>query len=101
MTDLCNSIRPSIQFVGDMASNYPDQHVPILDMAVCMIAMTEPANGKYPSYSYPQVEYKFYKKPMARWTVMMASSAMPESTKQETIVNEMIRRLANTSPTRE
>ena len=97
LTGLCNSTMPSIQFVGAVASDYPDEHVPILDMAVCMIEMTEPADENTPKFSYPQVEYKFFKKKMARQTVMKASSAMPEGIKRETLVNEMIRRLANTS----
>ena len=97
--DLANSIRDSIQFVGDVASDYEDKCVPILDMAVRMIEIEvqEDKEKGIPAYSFPNIEYRFFKKKMARKTVMMANSAMPEIIRRETLVNEMVRRLANTS----
>ena len=96
---LANSINPAIQFVGDVASDYPDKYVPILDMAVRMITIEVPENTDdgTPAYSYQNVEYKFFKKKMARKTIMMSTSAMPENIRRETLVNECVRRIANTS----
>ena len=60
------------------------------------IHLVHPITGT-PEYTYPQISYTFYKKPMARETNMMAKSAMPENIRRETLVNEMIRRLSNVS----
>lgn len=67
IVDLANSINPSIQFVGDVASDYPDKYVPILDMAVQMITINVPENKEegIPAYSYQNIQYKFFKKKMA------------------------------------
>ena len=50
-----------------------------------------------PAISYYQATFKFYKKPMARPTIMHANSAMPAKIKRETTSNELLRRLLNTS----
>lgn len=99
IVQLANSINPSIQFMGDIASDYTEGYVPILDISVHMVKIGVPENSEdgTPADSYQNIEYRFYKKPMARKTVMMANSAMPESIKRETLVNEMVRRISNTS----
>lgn len=99
MTELANSIHPSIQFVGDVGRNHGDGRIPILDMKMRVIEVVSPEDPvtKTPAFTYPQVSYTFYKKPMARQTIMAASSAMPEKIKRETVVNEMLRCLSNIS----
>ena len=99
MTDLANSIKPWIQFVVDVGSNYPDHRVPILDMKMKIIHVKVEADlpTGAPAIEYPQVSYNFFKKSMARKTIMAARSAMPEQIKRQTVVNEMLRRLANIS----
>ena len=71
----------------------------MLDMQMQIIRIEAPADHQMniPTYTYPQVSYSFYKKPMARKSIMRADSAMPEGIKRETITNELIRRLSNTS----
>ena len=87
MTDLANSIKPWIQFVGDVGSNYQDGRIPILDMKMCIIHVKVEADSTTgtPEFVYPQVLYMFFKKPMARQTIMAAKSAMPENIKRQTI----------------
>ena len=96
---ISNSISEAIQFEGDVPSNHTSKKVPMLDMQMCIIQVEVPADPvtNTPGYNYPQVSYSFYKKPMARQTIMAATSAMPEGIKRETIVNEMLRRLSNIS----
>ena len=43
------------------------------------------------------MSYCFFKKSMARTTIMKADSAMSEKIKRETLVNELLRRLTNTT----
>ena len=43
------------------------------------------------------MSYTFYKKGVARRSIMPANSAMPEGIKRQTITNELIRRIFNCS----
>merc|ERR1712015_376054 len=49
------------------------------------------------TFTCQQVSYAFFKKIMARPTIMKSDSAMPEKIKRETLVNELLRRLSNTT----
>ena len=98
LVDLANSIRPWIQMVGDYSSKYPDKMVPMLDLKIKMITLTEPEdieNG-IPEYKYQAVYFIFFKKSMARSSIMHAKTAMPEKTKRENACNELMRRTLNT-----
>ena len=95
MMTMANSIRPSIQFTVDVGSNYADNRVPILDMAMRMENISFTEHGT--TFICPQVSYVFFKKSMARTTIMKSASAMPEKIKRETLVNELLRRLTNTT----
>ena len=96
---ISNSVSPAIQFEGDVPSNHQSQKVPMLDMQMRVIRVEVPADPhmNIPAYSYPQVEYSFFKKPMARKSIMRSDSAMPEGIKRETITKELLRRLSNVS----
>ena len=97
LTDLANSINNSIQFTGDVPSNYSSKRVPMLDMQMKIIYLTSPEDPatNTPEYTYPQISYTFFKKTMARKSIMQNNSAMPEGIKRETITNEALRRLSN------
>ena len=95
LVDLANSIRPAIQYTADVGSTYTNGRVPILDMAMKVIEATFTEDGI--TFTCPQVSYNFFKKGMARKTIMKSSSAMPERIKRETLVNELLRRLLNTT----
>ena len=99
MEDISNSIRKSIQMEGDYGSKHTDGCIPVLDLKMRTVLITEKEDKErgMPAISYYQTSFKFYKKPMARPTVMHASSAMPAKIKRETTSNELLRRLLNTS----
>ena len=43
-----------------------------------------------------EIQYKFFKKPMATPLVMMQTSALPANVKRSSLIQEVIRRLRNT-----
>ena len=99
MVAMANSIRPAIQMEGDWGSKNEDGCIPVLDLKMRTVLVhlpRDPQTGR-PEISYYQASFKFYKKPMARPTIMSAFTAMPEKMKRETTSNELMRRLLNTS----
>ena len=74
--------------VGDISItvDYPTKHesgwMPILD---CQMRVEE-----------NEIQYKFFKKPMATPLVMMETSALPGNVKRNSLIQEVIRRLKNT-----
>ena len=77
---------------GDCGSKHTDGCIPVLDlkMSTVLIHEEEDKERKIPSIMYYQTSFKFYKKPMARPTVMHADSAMPAKIKRETTSNECL-----------
>ena len=99
MVAMANTIRPAIQMEGDCDSNHQDGYIPVLDlkMKTVLIHQSEDVVKGTPEIMYYQVTFKFYKKPMARPTIMHANTAMTDKVKRETTSNELMRRLLNTS----
>ena len=97
MVAMANSIQKELQFEGDCGSNHEDGYIPVLDLKMKTVLLTEPGiDGTL--VSYYQTIFKFFKKPMARKTIMNAKTAMSEKVKRETTANELLRRLLNTLP---
>ena len=75
-----------------MEEDVPSQHqsgkLPVLDLQVWV----EEVEG------VPQVMFEFYKKPMKSDTLLLARSAISNSTKRSTLFSEGMRRLLNCSP---
>ena len=94
---IANSIKADLNFTGDCCSNNEDGYIPVLDMKMKTVLVTETAEGR-PPVSYYQTTFKFYKKPMARKSVMNANTAMADKIKRETMSNEATRRMTNTLP---
>ena len=92
--------RPAIQMEGDWGSKNEDGCIPVLDlkMKTVLICEMEDKERGMQAFSYYQTSFKFFKKPMARPTIMDAKTAMPAKMKRETTSNELLRRLLNTSP---
>ena len=99
MVAMANTIRPAIQMEGDCDSNHQDGYIPVLDlkMKTVLIHQSEDVVKGTPEIMYYQVTFKFYKKPMARPTIMHANTAMTDKVKRETTSNELMRCLINTS----
>ena len=83
--EIANSISESTKLTVDCPSlNINNNYfMPILDIQVKVI------NNK--------IEYRFYKKSMSNHRVMLARSAMPPNIKRNSLAQEVIRRLRNTS----
>ena len=94
---MSNTIRPAIQMEGDCGSRNKDGCIPVLDLKMNTVLIRHPADSEEPEYTYYQVTFKFYKKPMARPTIMHAKTAMTDKMKRETTSNELMRRFLNTS----
>ena len=82
---IANSISESTKLTVDCPSmNTNNQNfMPILDIQVKVVKN--------------QIEYRFYKKSMSNHRVMLARSAMPPNIKRNSLAQEVIRRLWNTS----
>ena len=88
LKEIANSITKQIQFEVDVPSNYENQKVPYLDLNIGIVD-----NNK--------VTHVFYKKKMAHKKTLMLRSAVSMKVKRETIFNEIMRRIRNTSPDQE
>ena len=82
---IANEIDPQIQVTFDVASNHADGKVPILDLKVSLNRETG------------NIEYEFYKKPVASKVVTMKNSAMPWNVKYATLSQQCFKRIHNTS----
>ena len=88
LRDIANSISPMLQFEEDVASNYQDGRLPILDLKVWL---------EHDSNS-SMIRHSFYKKPMASKLALLARTAMPTSQIRAVMVEEVLRRLRNCDP---
>ena len=80
---IANSISKFIQVEIDCPSMHSNNLLPILDLEVEMVDN--------------MVLYRFYRKEMANFKVIMAKSAMPYNMKKTCLIQEVIRILRNTS----
>ena len=97
LVKIADSIKSDLYFEGDCCSNNPDGYLPVLDLKMKTVLITEMVENKAP-VSYYQVLFKFYKKEVARKSLMAANTAMAERIRRETMANELMRRLFNTLP---
>ena len=97
LVKIADSIKPDLKFEGDCCSNNADGYLPVLDLKMKTVLITEKVENKEP-ISYYQIFFKFYKKEVARKSLMAANTAMAERMKRETMGNELVRRLLNTLP---
>ena len=84
IVNIANGIEAGIVMEVDKCENYPDHQLPILDMKVWM---------NEEGYCV----YKHFEKPMASKLVISARSAHANQCKRSVHVNEIVRRLQNTS----
>ena len=81
--EIGNSVSDFIQLTADYPSKHENGWMPLLDIQVRV------RNN--------QVEHKFYKKEVSNPLLMLANSAMPMKIKRNSLAQEGIRRLRNTS----
>ena len=81
--EIANEVSTFIDLTVDSPSMNESGWMPLLDLQVCVIEN--------------KIVYKFYKKSMSNKLVMMERSAMPTKIKRNALVQEVIRRLRNTS----
>ena len=76
----------------DVGSNYPTRRLPILDLEVYIVELTTPEGVQYlvPCFG-------FFEKKMNSRYVLHSSTANGEKPKITSLVQEVIRRLRNTS----
>ena len=88
LKSIADSITPMLELEEDVCSNYEDNMIPILDLKV------------WPQVGEDSVEIKhtFYKKPMANKVTLRAGTAYPISQLRAIMVEEILRRLRNCSP---
>ena len=89
---MANSILPYIQMKEEVASDCPEEKLPMLDFKVWKEEETEERGEKK-----TVIKYEFYEKAMASKLVMMNKSALPHRMKVTTLSQEVIRRLKNTA----
>ena len=88
LRSIANSISPMLQFEEDVASNYCDGRLPILDLKVWVES----------SVTQTAIRHNFYKKPMASKATLLAKTAFPTSQVRAIMVEEVLRRLRNCDP---
>ena len=88
LRSVANSICPMLEFEDDVASNYADGRLPILDLKVWV---ETGENGV-------AIRHSFYKKPMASKLTLQARTAFPTSQVRAIMVEETLRRLRNCDP---
>ena len=86
ITEIANTIDPSIVMVSEVPSDHPElgNCLPVLDTQVCL-------------NSEGRILYKFYEKPVASPVLLQAGSAMNDRTRRAILTQEGVRRLINTS----
>ena len=85
LKDIADSIDKDIQWELDTPSNHDDRKLPCLDLKVWMNEQTN-------------IQFEFYKKPMASVYTIHSRSALSSSAKRSTLFQEALRRLINCSP---
>ena len=89
---MANSILPFIQMKEEVASDCPEEKLPMLDFRVWK-ENKENEEGEIEII----IHHEFYEKPMSSKLVMMERSALPTRMKITTLTQEIIRRQKNTS----
>ena len=84
LTEIANNVMEGIKMECDLPSNHSNQKLPILDMEVWL-----EEDGS--------VLYQHYEKPMASKLVISERSAHSNSSKRSVHINELTRRMYNTS----
>ena len=87
---LSNSIMEFIVMEEDVASNYPDKRLPILDLKVWTVEKCKDDGTKF-----IQLATEFFEKTMVSDVVMMERSAMPKKMKLASLSQEVVRRNRN------
>ena len=87
---MSNSILPFIQLKEEVASDCPEEKLPMLDFRVWQ-ERRENRDGRMTTV----IKHEFYEKPMASKVVMMRRSALPQRMKITTLSQEVIRRQKN------
>ena len=85
---MANSLSPMLQFEEDVASNYEDNRLPILDLKVWVEKSAQAV----------AIRHTFYMKPMASKMTLLAKTAFPRSQIRAIMVQEVLRRLRNCDP---
>ena len=89
---MANSILPYIQMKEEVASDCPEEKLPMLDFKV----WKEEEKGEKDEKK-TIIKHEFYEKPMASKLVMMNKSALPHRMKVTSLSQEVVRRLKNTA----
>ena len=97
-----NTISHGYRWTGEMLEydqqwELEDERTPAIQMEGDYGSKQKDTVKGTPEMMYYQVSFKFFKKPMARPTIMNAITTMTEKMKRETTSNELMRRLLNTS----
>ena len=85
LKEIANTIEPNIQMEVDIPSNHQDKMLPVLDLKMYINKDN-------------QISHRFYSKDIASPFTILERSAVSMSTKRNTIFQEIIRRIRNTSP---
>ena len=88
MTDIANSVIDMIKWEHDSVEQHDNGRLPVLDLLLHI----DPEDRANP------VKHRFYQKDIANKTVVQAESSMPTRMKFSTLVEDLCRRLRNTSP---
>ena len=79
---MANSLDNNIKIKEDVATNYENRKLPMLDVQMWM--------------EDKKIRYKFYEKPMVSKLVIMERSALPAKVKMQVLAQEIVRRRRNT-----
>ena len=71
-------------FTSETQCEYPNKFLPTLDFQL-----------QFSTKENPKLRYKFFSKPMSSKLAILQNSALPETTKANTITQESIRRMSN------
>ena len=88
LKEIANTITKMIQMEEDVASNYTDNKLPILDLKVWLEKEED----------LVAIRHEFFKKPMASKTTLRAKTAYPTSQLRSIMVEEVLRRMRNCHP---
>ena len=90
--DIMNDICTDIKFTAESQEDYNDEFIPTLDFQLKLHNVHDMTNAHA-----GLLTYKFYKKPIASKFAILFNSALSINTKSNTICQEFLRRLSNTS----
>lgn len=91
---IANEVMPGmICMTTDVPSNYPDKHLPILDLKCSLAEVETEEEGRMWC-----IVHRFWKKPMASRRAILARTAFSTNKIRAICVEEAFRRMRNTSP---